>query len=124
MFLVFRVHVSVIYFLNSYPMSWRPHSFLFCLSLLSLFACLATKRFLASAVVLTDAPYAVFLYFCFFPAQSDCLILEPRINSVMSILYFLFVYCRNLSSDCFGVNILSRPMWLQASSLRFVCFLV
>ena len=27
------------------------------------------------------------------------------ISTVMSILYFLFVYCRNLSSHCFGVKI-------------------
>ena len=40
-----------------------------------------------------------------FPVQPFCVISSPRINSVISILYFLFVYCLNLSSHCFGVKI-------------------
>ena len=39
-----------------------------------------------------------------FPVQPFCVISTPRINSLMSILYFLFVYCRNLLSHCFGVK--------------------
>ena len=40
-----------------------------------------------------------------FVAHSFCVISSPRISSAMSILYFHFVYCRNLSNHCFGVKI-------------------
>ena len=56
-----------------------------------------------------NTPYVIFLYFSFLylafsSVQPFHVFSSPRINSVMSVLCFVFVNCRNLSCHCFDVN--------------------